>query len=60
MLLPNMVLAAALVKLKLRAGVLFDVATAVVNNGLRVPAVKLVTVPEPPPPEPLEAKVIRP
>ena len=45
MLLPKIVPAAALVKLKLKAGVEVDVATLVVNNGLKAPALKLVTVP---------------
>jgi hypothetical protein len=40
-----MVFAAAVDRLKLNAGVVVDVATLVVNKGLRLPAEKLVTVP---------------
>ena len=39
------VLAAALANAKLKAGVVVGVATDVVNNGDRLPALKLVTVP---------------
>jgi hypothetical protein len=45
-----MVLAAALDKENVKAGVVLDVATDVLNKGVRLPAVKLVTVPLPPPP----------
>jgi len=44
-LLPNIVLAAALDKEKLRAGVVVAVATLVENNGLKLPDEKLVTEP---------------
>jgi len=44
-LFPNTVPPAALVKLKVRAGVVVDVATDVVKSGLRFPALKEVTVP---------------
>jgi hypothetical protein len=43
---------------KLKAGVVVDVATEVVNKGLRFPALKLVTVPVGA--DPLEAAVIKP
>jgi len=46
---PNRVFAATLLNEKLRAGVLVAVATLVVNRGERLPALKLVTEPEPPP-----------
>jgi hypothetical protein len=46
-LLPNTVPPLALLRAKLRAGVVVGVATEVVNSGLRVPALKLVTVPVP-------------
>jgi hypothetical protein len=49
---PNKVNAAVLVKLKVRAGVVVGVATLVVKSGERFPALKLVTVPLPPPPQP--------
>ena len=44
-LLPKIVLAAALDKLKDNAGVVVFVATLVLNNGLKLPAVNCVTVP---------------
>ena len=46
---PNTVFAAAVESVKDRAGVVVAVATDVVNRGDRVPAEKLVTVPDPPP-----------
>ena len=45
MLFASRVNAAALVKLKVRAGVVVGVATLVVKSGERSPALKLVTVP---------------
>jgi hypothetical protein len=39
-----------LVKVKLSAGVVLGVATLVVKSGERMPAVKFVTLPGPPPP----------
>ena len=53
MKLPKAVLAAALEREKLKAGVEAAVATLVVNRGERVPAEKLVTVP---PPNPLTVR----
>ena len=49
--LPNTVLAAALVRVKDRAGVVDGLETEVVNMGDRFPAVNVDT-PPPPPPEP--------
>ena len=44
---PNSVFAAALVSENVSAGVVVAVATLVVNSGVKVPALKLVTVPLP-------------
>jgi hypothetical protein len=57
--LPNTVPPAALLKLNVSAGVVVAVATEVVNRGLRVPALKDVTVPEPKP-EMADAKTTAP
>lgn len=46
-LFPNTVPPPALLRVNVRAGVVVAVATDVVNNGLRLPALKLVTVPKP-------------
>jgi len=51
LLFPNTVPPAAFDRLNVSAGVVVAVATLVVNSGDRFPALKLVTVPEPPPPE---------
>ena len=48
MLFPNQVFAAAVESVNESAGVVVGVATAVVNNGDKVPALKDVTVPVPP------------
>jgi hypothetical protein len=56
--LPKTVLAAALLKLNVNAGVVVDVATLVVNSGDSVPALNEVTVPLPP--LPFAAAVISP
>ena len=45
MLFPNIVYAAAFVKLKFRLGVVFELSTVVVNKGAKLPAVKFVTDP---------------
>jgi hypothetical protein len=54
----KIVFAAALVRLKLSAGVVVAVATEVVNRGERFPALKPVTVPLPPPVTPSVNRVI--
>src|SRR5579862_576927 len=45
---PNQLYPDALLRLNVNAGVRLAVATLVVNNGERLPALKLVTVPLPP------------
>jgi hypothetical protein len=53
--LPSRVLAPALDRVKVSAGVVVGVATEVVNNGDRLPAVNVVT---PPPPPPVKLQVV--